>query len=120
MPRSPTTVIHAAINGRKHSRRRSSAAVVSHDVPRNAIVAGNPARIVGYSGAERQEAGRPEAGPAGTSSETEVEGVVLYELPRVTDLRGMLSFGEVGRHVPFEVKRYFLVFDVATEQIRGE
>jgi len=45
---------------------------------------------------------------------------VLHRMPLVNDLRGMLSFGEVGQPVPFDVKRYFLVFDVATEQVRGE
>jgi UDP-2-acetamido-3-amino-2,3-dideoxy-glucuronate N-acetyltransferase len=94
--------------------------VVTRDVPRNAIVAGNPARIMGYAGAQRAEAPpvvpAPETGPAAT----QVQGVVLHHLPLVNDLRGMLSFGEAGRHVPFAVKRYFLVFDVATEHIRGE
>ena len=95
-------------------------AVVTHDVPRNAVVAGNPGRIVGYAGAKRQ--GEPAAGQAqGTGpSETQVAGVILQRLPVVSDLRGLLSFGETGQHVPFEVKRYFLVFDVATEHIRGE
>jgi UDP-2-acetamido-3-amino-2,3-dideoxy-glucuronate N-acetyltransferase len=32
----------------------------------------------------------------------------------------MLSAAEVARHVPFEVKRYFLVFQVPSEQVRGE
>ena len=44
----------------------------------------------------------------------------VYRLPRAKDLRGSLSFGEIHRQVPFEVKRYFLVFDVASEHIRGE
>ncbi len=44
----------------------------------------------------------------------------MYQLPRAKDLRGSLSFGEIHRQVPFEVKRYFLVFDVASEHIRGE
>jgi len=36
------------------------------------------------------------------------------------EARGPPSFGEVGNQLPFEVKRYFLVFDVSTEEIRGE
>ena len=44
----------------------------------------------------------------------------IYRLPGAKDLRGSLSFGEIDRQVPFEVKRYFLVFDVASEHIRGE
>jgi len=95
-------------------------AVVSNNVPRNAIVTGNPARIVGYAGVLKQEPDSIASAPAAGISKTNVEGVTLHRLPLVNDLRGMLSFGEVGREVPFPVKRYFLVFDVATEQIRGE
>jgi acetyltransferase-like isoleucine patch superfamily enzyme/dTDP-4-dehydrorhamnose 3,5-epimerase-like enzyme len=95
-------------------------AVVTRDVPRNAIVAGNPACITGYAGVPSAEAPALEQPPAAGPTATRVQGVVLYRLPLVNDLRGMLSFGEVGRPVPFEVKRYFLVFDVATEQVRGE
>jgi len=36
------------------------------------------------------------------------------------DLRGLLTFAEVGEQVPFEVKRYFLVSGVATKEVRGE
>jgi hypothetical protein len=31
-----------------------------------------------------------------------------------------LTVGEVGAHVPFEVKRYFLVFGVSGKEVRGE
>jgi len=41
--------------------------------------------------------------------------VAIYRLPKVDDLRGSLTFGETGRHVPFDVKRYFMVYDVASE-----
>ena len=44
----------------------------------------------------------------------------VYQLPRAKDLRGSLSYAEIYRQMPFEVKRYFLVFDVASEHIRGE
>ena len=95
-------------------------AVVTLNVPRNAIVSGNPARIVGYGGVQGPETapGPPAACP--DPAETRVAGVVVRNLPLVSDLRGMLSFAEVGRHIPFAIKRYFLVFGVATEHIRGE
>lgn len=51
---------------------------------------------------------------------TRVRGVNLHRLPLVQEPRGSLSFGEFGRHVPFIVKRYFLVFNVAGGEIRGE
>jgi dTDP-4-dehydrorhamnose 3,5-epimerase-like enzyme len=46
--------------------------------------------------------------------------VTLHNLPLVEDLRGSLSFGEYGQHLPFQPKRYFLVFDVTSKEIRGE
>lgn len=36
----------------------------------------------------------------------------MIELPRITDVRGNLSFIEGGRHVPFEVKRVYYLYDV--------
>jgi UDP-2-acetamido-3-amino-2,3-dideoxy-glucuronate N-acetyltransferase len=96
-------------------------AVVTHDVPANAIVVGNPARIVGYSGARVVPEGVPSgAMPGAGLTSTIVAGVTIHHLPLVEDLRGFLSFGEVRRHLPFEIKRYFLVFRVSSEEIRGE
>lgn len=36
----------------------------------------------------------------------------IIELPRVNDPRGNLTFIEGGRHVPFEIKRVFYLYDV--------
>lgn len=95
-------------------------AVVTRDVPRNAIVTGNPARIVGYVGAAKAEAPPMDQPPLAGPTATQVQGVVLHHLPLINDLRGMLSFGEAGRQLAFDVKRYFLVFEVTSEHIRGE
>ncbi|MFQ6757706.1 FdtA/QdtA family cupin domain-containing protein [Desulfovibrionaceae bacterium CB1MN] len=35
-------------------------------------------------------------------------------------MRGNLSFAECGQYLPFVPKRYFLVFDVPSKEIRGE
>jgi acetyltransferase-like isoleucine patch superfamily enzyme len=96
-------------------------AVVTRDVPPMAIVAGNPARIVGYDGAGSLPASAVSAAPeeAGASP-TRVAGVTLHRLPHVLDLRGELTFGEIGDPIPFEVKRYFLVYNVAGQDVRGE
>src|SRR5262249_18073971 len=94
-------------------------AVVTRNVPRYAVVAGNPARIISYAGARRPAAPSPVVVPAGLE-ESRVEGVRLQRLPVAPDLRGALSFGEVHRQIPFEIQRYFLVFDVSSEQVRGE
>jgi dTDP-4-dehydrorhamnose 3,5-epimerase-like enzyme len=57
---------------------------------------------------------------APTAQPTCVAGVVLHRLTLVDDPRGMLSAAEVAREIPFEVKRYFVVFQVPTEEMRGE
>jgi acetyltransferase-like isoleucine patch superfamily enzyme len=97
-------------------------AVVTHSVPPFAIAFGNPARIVGYVGSEAPEANRQapavEAPPA--AGAVGVGAAALHELPLVKDLRGNLSVGEFERSVPFRPKRYFLVFDVPSKEVRGE
>ena len=101
-----------------------SGAVVTRSVPPNAIVVGNPARISGYVNTGSGPADTAVLDPSrveepGVES-TRVERVTLHRLPLVNDLRGNLSAGEFERHVPFPVKRYFLVFDVPSEETRGE
>lgn len=99
--------------------------VVTRSVPPNAIVLGNPARITGYVDTQRDSASKI-AGRGGSAEQqigattTRVRAVTLHRLPLVNDLRGDLSFGEFERTVPFMVKRYFMVFNVPTAEVRGE
>lgn len=93
-------------------------AVVSRDVPPHAVVIGNPARIRGYVGADRPPVSTTATAPAPSS--VDVDGVRLIRLPSVEDLRGRLSFGQVEAELPFTPKRYFLVYDVPTAEVRGE
>lgn len=97
-------------------------AVVTHDVPDHSIVYGNPARILGYAGAEPAARAAAAGEPPSAAGEAPcvVRGVRLIALPHVDDLRGDLSFGEAQREVPFEIKRYFLVYGVSSQRIRGE
>ncbi len=95
-------------------------AVVTRSVPPNAVVAGNPAKIVGYVDTAdhgRQAKAEPDAEKV---RETSVRGVRLHDLHYVQDMRGSLSAGELGTDVPFEAKRYFLVYDVPSVEVRGE
>lgn len=96
-------------------------AVITRSVPPNAIAVGNPARIIGYVGAKDGAGDRPEpeARPDPVTASS-VNGVTLHELPLIGDMRGSLSVGEFERSVPFQPKRYFLVFDVPSREIRGE
>jgi UDP-2-acetamido-3-amino-2,3-dideoxy-glucuronate N-acetyltransferase len=94
-------------------------AVVTKDVPPHAIVKGNPARISGYI----SSLGKHNLEPARNREQAEratVPGARIHEMPLVADLRGCLSYGEYDRHVPFIPKRYFLVFDVPSQEVRGE
>ena len=93
-------------------------AVVTKSVPANAIVQGNPARIVGYVGSAPREAPRATATPGVV--ETKVAGVTLHTLPLIRDLRGDLTVGEIEKDVPFAVRRYFVVFNVPSKEVRGE
>jgi hypothetical protein len=43
----------------------------------------------------------------------------IIDLPRITDPRGNLTFIEESRHIPFEIKRVFYLYDVPTEEGRG-
>ncbi|MBN1974563.1 MAG: WxcM-like domain-containing protein [Sedimentisphaerales bacterium] len=98
-------------------------AVVTRDVPPNAIAVGNPAYINGYvSTLSSKQPSRLEVPTQPSPGEiiSNVRGVKIYNLPIVIDLRGSLSFAEYGQYLPFIPKRYFLVFDVASKEIRGE
>ena len=43
----------------------------------------------------------------------------IVELPKIQDVRGNLSFIESGRHVPFEMKRVYYLYDVPGGADRG-
>lgn len=94
-------------------------AVVTRDVPANAIVYGNPARIRGYveSGTGTKTKVVPVPPRAG---ELSVAGVRLIEVGVFSDLRGSLAVVEVGKGLPFVPRRVFTVFDVPSREVRGE
>lgn len=89
-------------------------AVVTKDVPANAIVVGNPARIVGYTDQEATATTVPHGVEAPAAAPD------LIRLNRVDDLRGGLVSAELTRDLPFVPARFFVVFDVPTKDVRGE
>jgi UDP-2-acetamido-3-amino-2,3-dideoxy-glucuronate N-acetyltransferase len=103
--------------------RIAAGTVVTRDVPPYALVSGNPAVIEGYVQSEAQGP-IPELGasPQRTvgAHRCSVAGVAIYNLRRHEDLRGALCAGEFPRDIPFQPKRYFLVFDVPSSETRGE
>ncbi|GCL63497.1 WxcM-like domain-containing protein [Pseudaquabacterium pictum] len=98
--------------------------VVRRNVPPHAIVGGNPATISGYIDDATQAArGAPTVVPRQDSPGVvalQVEGVTVHHYARIRDLRGDLTVGEFERNVPFQPKRYFVVFDVPSSETRGE
>jgi UDP-2-acetamido-3-amino-2,3-dideoxy-glucuronate N-acetyltransferase len=99
--------------------------VVTHDVPANAKVAGNPAEIIGYLDSEHADA-QPtritEITPItdATRQTSKVRGVTFYDMPIIPDLRGNLSVGEIEKNLPFAPQRYFVVSGVPNREVRGE
>ncbi|MBS1846965.1 MAG: WxcM-like domain-containing protein [Actinobacteria bacterium] len=100
----------------------AAGAVATTDVPPFAIAQGNPAHIVGYRSTSRYQADRRlRASTLDDDAFPLVLGrATLAKHPLVEDLRGSLSFGEVGAHLPFDPVRYFLVYGVPGPEVRGE
>jgi UDP-2-acetamido-3-amino-2,3-dideoxy-glucuronate N-acetyltransferase len=99
-------------------------AVVTRSVPPNAIVVGNPGRIVGYvtESRKRDDATAPVGRSTGDQkvAPTEVPGVLLHRLPSFSDIRGSLAVYEFAGDLPFTPRRGFTVFHVPSQETRGE
>lgn len=93
-------------------------AVVTRDVPPNAIVVGNPARVVGYVESEAVESSPAEQ--SNSLPNGRVEGASLRQLRLASDRRGSLVAADFSRDLPFRPKRVFTVFDVPAGDVRGE
>ncbi len=97
-------------------------AVVTRSVPAHAVVVGNPARIKGYTESSTAGAAEAERPPVeAQSTPLAVGGVHLQRFSAFSDLRGRLTAGEMPSDaIPFTPKRWFLVFDVPSREVRGE
>lgn len=100
-------------------------AVVTKSVPPYAIVTGSPARITGYVESSKNITDMAcDSLPSSQSSDLVtrigVGDVTLHRFKYIGDMRGDLSVGEFSKDVPFDPKRYFLVFNVPSEKTRGE
>ncbi len=101
-------------------------AVVTHSVPPYAIVAGNPAKIVGYAGTGQSV--HAQQGPQAESPNLAhkqmvslaVKNASLHYLSSASDIRGDLSFAEFPQNIPFRPQRYFVVYHVPSAKTRGE
>jgi acetyltransferase-like isoleucine patch superfamily enzyme/dTDP-4-dehydrorhamnose 3,5-epimerase-like enzyme len=98
-------------------------AVVTKNVPTNAIVVGGPAVVVGYTNTVSANRSETAAKPKVTQEsrvDLGVKGSFIDNLPCVPDMRGSLAVAEYEQHIPFVPKRFFWVFDVPTSEVRGE
>lgn len=98
----------------------AAGAVVTRDVPPFAIVAGNPATIIGYADAQRSATAASDRGPSEPAALLAVHGCRLLELRTVKDMRGDLVVAELEKELPFAPRRIFLIHDVPSREIRGE
>ncbi len=48
-----------------------------------------------------------------------MENVRIIELPKILDERGNLSFIEGDNHIPFKIKRTYMIYDVPGGETRG-
>lgn len=103
--------------------------VVLRSIPPNAIVEGNPAKVVGYrtaldtrglAGVTVSDIKNVGDQAAFARQDLGVGGSALYSMRRVIDTRGSLTVGEVDNELPFKPLRYFIVFDVPSSELRGE
>jgi UDP-2-acetamido-3-amino-2,3-dideoxy-glucuronate N-acetyltransferase len=95
-------------------------AVVTRSIPPNAIVVGNPARIIGYVDAHNLLSKQKDRSTSETEYRSDVKGVRRIVLPQNIDIRGTLCVGELKQFLPFECKRFFMVYNVPSVETRGE
>lgn len=97
--------------------------VVTKSVPANAIVEGNPANIVGYTNtfyANSKKDSDTNKNKLSKEQSIITKGVSVNYFPIINDIRGALTVGNFLSDIPFLPKRYFIVYDVPSKEIRGE
>lgn len=88
-------------------------AVVTMNVPPHAVVAGNPAVIIRYIDTKKKKSFKK-------TEKTDAKDKLLYNMKKISDMRGDLTVGEFASDMPFVPKRYFIVYDVPSEKVRGQ
>lgn len=43
----------------------------------------------------------------------------IIDLPKISDPRGNLTFIKSNKHIPFEIKRFYYLYDVPGGETRG-
>jgi hypothetical protein len=104
--------------------------VVLESVPANSIVEGNPARVTGFRQISPNKGSREAIEATFTNlplntarpftHDLGIGESSLYFMRSIRDARGALTVGEVPEEIPFEPKRYFVIYDVPSLELRGE
>lgn len=97
-------------------------AVVTSNVPPNAIVKGNPGRITGYVDASPIELTESQFNSQNNDTKTliSVKGVEIFKLKAYSDIRGDISVANFGEEIPFEPKRFYMVSGVPSKETKGQ
>ena len=48
-----------------------------------------------------------------------LEEVEIIDLPKISDVRGNLTFIESNKHIPFDIKRVYYIYDIPGGESRG-
>lgn len=97
-------------------------AVVTNNVPPNAIVKGNPGRITGYVDAPPIELNESHFNSQDNDTKAfiSVKGVEVIKLKAYSDIRGDISVANFGEEIPFEPKRFYMVSGVPSKETKGQ
>jgi acetyltransferase-like isoleucine patch superfamily enzyme len=96
-------------------------AVVTADVPAYAIVKGNPGRVTGFCGTAktRNVPSRDSVNSRPNNRSSSVRGVTWVPIDQHSQARGDLYVANYPAHLPFQVRRFFIVSNVPTTAVRG-
>ena len=88
--------------------------VVTKNIPKDAVVAGNPAKIINYRNRINDKREKLH------NSNRFSKDPKFINIPFYEDIRGSLSVVEIMKECPFNIKRVFWTYDVPSKKIRGE
>ena len=88
----------------------AAGAVVTKDIPNGKVVMGIPARVVrNVKGVKSKIKG----------TEISIKQCQKITLPKITDPRGNLTVVESERHIPFNIRRVFYIYEVPDDALRA-
>ena len=97
-------------------------AVVTNNVPANAIVKGNPGRITGYVDSSQIDVAQNYSSIEGEVSNTliDVKGVEIITLKTFSDIRGNIAITNIKEDIPFVPKRFYMIYGVPSKETKGQ